>query len=197
MPNDIDVGDCHIEKTEWDDRPPPPKEHRVKGVGVKKGKRAKFHKQMNYAPAVAQAHMPGYLQWRSLRQQQRQDFLKGRPGGRLGVPDGFSKEKAIPHIEKAKARAKQDLKLLMDKDLLNNDDAIAVEATQVLLEEMRMPGDRRLRQSAAFKLLEFYKVKPVSKQEVTVQTAESWLASLVEDEKPAITDQGGPVIEHE
>lgn len=108
-------------------------------------------------------------------------MLKNRKnkGGRpLGVPDGHSKETIKPIVEKAQKEAKKVVSIM--KKEYDIEDPRAEEALETAVEIMRTPVHNRDRLQAAKLILDFTKVKPVAKSEVTIGKAEEFLSSLLD-----------------
>ena len=108
-------------------------------------------------------------------------MLKNRKnkGGRpLNVPDGYSKETIKPIVDKAKEDAKRAVSIL--KKEYDIEDPRAEEALETAVEIMRTPVHHRDRLQAAKLILDFTKVKPVAKSEITVGKAEEFLSSLLD-----------------
>lgn len=108
---------------------------------------------------------------------------KNKGGRPLGVPDGHSKETIKPIVDKAKEDAKRAVSIM--KKEYDIEDPRAEEALETAVEIMRTPVHNRDRLQAAKLILDFTKVKPVAKSEITVGKAEEFLSSLLD------TDDGG------
>lgn len=109
------------------------------------------------------------------------EMLKNRKnkGGRpLNVPDGYSKETIKPIVDKAKEDAKRAVSIM--KKEYDIEDPRAEEALETAVEIMRTPVHNRDRLQAAKLILDFTKVKPVAKSEITVGKAEEFLSSLLD-----------------
>jgi hypothetical protein len=101
----------------------------------------------------------------------------GRP---VGQPDGWRKEDWEIEKAKIKAETKEIVKIMTEK--LKIEDQYAVEALETAVEIMRSPLTARDRLGAAKLVLDFTKEKPSTKQEVTVQRAEDFLAAILKEE---------------
>ena len=111
------------------------------------------------------------------------EMLKNRKnkGGRpRNVPDGYTKETIKPIIEKARSEAKKAVILMKEKYEI--EDPRAEEALETAVEIMRTPVHNRDRLQAAKLILDFTKVKPVAKSEITVGKAEEFLSSLLDSD---------------
>ena len=109
------------------------------------------------------------------------EMLKNRKnkGGRpLNVPDGYSRETIKPIIDQAKEDAKKAVSIMKQEYDIEN--ARAEEALETAVEIMRTPVHNRDRLQAAKLILDFTKVKPVAKSEITVGKAEEFLSSLLD-----------------
>jgi len=100
----------------------------------------------------------------------------GRP---LGVPDGYGKGRMVPIVEQAQKDAKKVVNIMKQDHEM---DARAEEALETAVEIMRTPVHNRDRLQAAKLILDFTKVKPVAKSEVTLNNAEAFLSSLLDDD---------------
>lgn len=103
---------------------------------------------------------------------------KNKGGRPLGVPDGHSKETIKPIVDKAKEDAKRAVSIM--KKEYDIEDPRAEEALETAVEIMRTPVHNRDRLQAAKLILDFTKVKPVAKSEITVGKAEEFLSSLLD-----------------
>ena len=101
----------------------------------------------------------------------------GRP---RGVPDGHRKETIEPIRAKAKAEAKEVVKIMAEK--YDIEDEYAKTALETAVEVMKVVGENRERVAAARLVLDFTKSKPSAKSEVSISKAEDFLASLVADD---------------
>ena len=129
--------------------------------------------------------VPGYKEWLGSRAKQIFQF-RGQTGfsqwSRSGIPDGMRKAKAQEAWSDARKKANKHM-ANMKKAGLIPDDEIVQKATMATLEIMESPMNQDMRLKAARQLLEWYKAKPVSKTEMTVNAAEAWLATLAEEPK--------------
>ena len=100
----------------------------------------------------------------------------GRP---LGVPDGYGDGKIKPIVEQAQKDAKKVVEIMKQDYEIN--DPRAEEALETAVEIMRTPVHNRDRLQAAKLILDFTKVKPVAKSEVTLNNAEAFLTSLLDE----------------
>ena len=103
---------------------------------------------------------------------------KNKGGRPLNVPDGYSKETIKPIIDSAKEDAQKAVSIM--KKEYDIDDPRAEEALETAVEIMRTPVHNRDRLQAAKLILDFTKVKPVNKSEITVGKAEEFLSSLLD-----------------
>jgi len=103
---------------------------------------------------------------------------KNKGGRPLGVPDGHSKETIKPVVDQAKEDAKKAVSIM--KKEYDIEDPRAEEALETAVEIMRTPVHNRDRLQAAKLILDFTKVKPVAKSEITVGKAEEFLSSLLD-----------------
>lgn len=99
-------------------------------------------------------------------------------GRTRGVPDGYTKET----IEPIRQKAKDEAEIIVAK-IAPDENEFAVEALKTAVEVMRVPGETRERLAAARLVLDFTKTKPAAKQEVSINKAEDFLDSLLEESK--------------
>jgi hypothetical protein len=137
----------------------------------------------NHPLVKKRSSIPGYREWLRRRMWQINQFLN-KPGASQrrcnNTPKGLRREDVEMFGAYAREKAKIDMANMEAAGLLP-DDEIATQATQATLEIMHNPMNQDMRLKAARQLLEWYKAKPQSKSEVTVNTAEAWLASLAEE----------------
>ena len=174
--------------------PAPPARPQAKWVKPKqKGRKRPMYYHGATLPGEAHATtrkeklVPGFREWRMMRSKEIQN-LTGRQaplerqGARHLTPRGLKRCWTI-----ARRRAKEDMEKI--KKVVDLDSA-AEEALETTLVIMRAPGKKELQLKAARQILDFTKAKPVAKSEVTINTAEDWLASLTEDKSPNEPDKG-------
>ena len=103
-----------------------------------------------------------------------------KKGGRLlEYPDGYGDGKIKPIVEQAQKDAKKVVSIMKQDYEIN--DPRAEEALETAVEIMRTPVHNRDRLQAAKLILDFTKVKPVAKSEVTLNNAEAFLSSLLDE----------------
>ena len=98
-------------------------------------------------------------------------------GRTRGVPDGYTKETIAP----IRAKAREEAEIIVSK-IAPDEDEFATEALKTAVEVMRVPGETRERLAAARLVLDFTKTKPAAKQEVSINKAEDFLNSLLDEE---------------
>lgn len=173
----IDLGD--LEKPQAPKSKPKP--NRKLNKKTKRARRKQGMGTPNFADKPK-----GFQEWRNLRLAQVAKFYNKigfrTSGGRtrFGIPDGMTARQATLAWAKARERAKIDMANLENAGLLP-DDEIVKEATEATLVVMRSPMNQDMQLRAARQILDFYKTKPVTKSETTVNAAEAWLASLATD----------------
>ncbi|WP_424133837.1 hypothetical protein [Roseomonas chloroacetimidivorans] len=132
-----------------------------------------------------------YAEWRAKAAATGRLSSGRTPGSRPGFPASV-----IAATRKtAQKKAEERFKKMADDGLIDTDDKIAKKAMLKLLEIISMndsvpdahPNKRPVSTSdeikAASKLLEFTKAKPMTKSEVTVNSAEDFLKSLLAEEE--------------
>ena len=178
-----------IEVTEGSLRapPPPPVEpkkkrkryKRYQATGTKRASKGRARYDSRGSKHVVSQcikAIPGYKAWLSERQLQL--ALERRASYPGNVP-GIRYAEALRRWAISRERAKEDMTKLKGK--LNLSDS-AEEALTEVLTVMRGPQAPALKLQAAKVVLEWTMTKPVAKQEVTLNTAEKWLESLIADE---------------
>jgi len=116
------------------------------------------------------------------RAKYRLMLLTRRKGGRpLGVPDGYTAKTIKPIVDKAKRDAKKVVSIMTKETPM--EDPRAAEALETAVEIMRTPIHNRDRLQAAKIILDFTKIKPVAKSEVTIGNAEAFLTSLLDGDE--------------
>lgn len=194
----INIGDGRIvEMTEVGDGPPdltPVSKPRHKNPGKNAGKRKKTKHQATFKNSPKGVHklgksawddkmtIPGYREWLIGRRRVVEKLFLTKPKTRKGVPDGMRREEAEQMWIEARKKAKEDMAKLEKAGLIDPADEQASEAMQATLEVMRSPMNQQIRLQAARQVLEWTKAKPASKQEMTINAAEAWLASLADGE---------------
>jgi hypothetical protein len=170
---------------------PGSKKPKAKGKGKSKRKRAETAYGVKYKGKGRGRHpgtllkrmIPGYVEWWNMRQKQNSEYMIGSRS-RFGVPDGMRKQEAEKEWAEARRKAEIHMANMKQAGLLPEDE-IVQKATQATLEILEGPMNQDMKLKAARQLLDFFKAKPVSKSEVTVNAAEAWLASLADEDKSA------------
>lgn len=106
--------------------------------------------------------------------------LSSNIGKCLGLRKGGNKQDVLWEWKVVKEQVKRDMAIIKSAGIVLDD--AAEEALGMTLELMRGPGDGKLKLAAARQVLEWTKAKPAAKSEVTVNSAEAWLASLEEED---------------
>lgn len=146
---------------------PPVKKHRLKGTTP--------------GPKMKMLLIPGYREWWNLRQKQNSQYMI-ESRSRFGIPDGMRKAEALKAWAEARRKAEKHMANMKKAGLMPDDNEIIEKATLATLEILEGPMNQDMKLKAANQLLTFFKAKPASKSEVTVNAAEAWLASLAESE---------------
>lgn len=123
--------------------------------------------------------VPGYAEWISRRLTELRAVLP--PASRMGVPDGMRKAEAEKLWELARQRAKKDIENMKKTGVLDTSDDRAEAALQATLEVMHSPMNQQMKLAAARQVLEWTKAKPAAKTDLTVNTAEAWLAEIAKE----------------
>jgi pyruvate/2-oxoacid:ferredoxin oxidoreductase alpha subunit len=185
----IHIGDGkHIEMAEGSLKPPP-------AVEPKKPRADKGSKQPAVSPkrppkktkVAGENHwftkrlktIPGYKEWLALRTNQMLVGIRRPRGKKPGTPHGMRWHEAQPLWEIAKQKAKVHMANI--KKVIPLEDERAEKALLATLEVLESPMNQTTKLAAARQVLEWTRAKPASKQEVTVNAAEAWLASIAEE----------------
>ena len=129
--------------------------------------------------------MPGWFDWASMRRKQLYaatgvpTTLK-KPGRIAGVINGKTFAQTQVALKRGRKIAMEDMKNIKAKvDPLDDKAEEALAATLTILRTKEVAHVTKL--AAARLLLDFTKSKPSSKSEVTVKSAEDWLAQIADD----------------
>ena len=125
---------------------------------------------------VGATRLQGNGDWYSLRKKQGADASPERKGRILGHKIGMRRHEAEALMAAGYRRAALDMENI--KKNFTFEDSAAEEAMLGALEVLRTPTSQQVKLQAAKLLLDFTKIKPVSKSEMTVNAAEKWLDSL-------------------
>lgn len=193
----VNIGDGRIvEMTEMGEGPPDPTpviKPRHKAPGSRAGKRKKSkhaatfknnpkHKQRLGTNSYAdKMDIPGYREWLCNRKRVAQEYFVKKKKTRFGVPDGMRRAEADRLRAIAREQVKKDMANLKAAGVLDVNDQRAEEAMTATLEVLRDPGSQQMKLAAAKQVLEWTKAKPATKQDVTINAAEQWLASLADE----------------
>lgn len=109
--------------------------------------------------------------------------LKGKRGRPKGLPDGIGKKAYDAQV----AAEAPNIKLIVERIMADNDlnpieDKYAVEALETAVTIMRVESANRDKLAAAKLVLEYTKAKPSTKADITLNTAESFLESVLAQE---------------
>lgn len=190
-----------IEVTEGELKAPPPAPPKPKRQNKNPRKKATTDhnkpKSARRYPKMSEDHpthrksreIPGYHAWWKERCRQIQQFFN-KPGGpvrrRFGIPDGMRREDVAAAWDEARRRARMDMENI--KTVMPNLDDAASEALENTLTIMRSPMNQDMQLKAARQVLEWTMAKPASKQEMKIDAAEAWLASIADDAAKANRD---------
>ena len=123
--------------------------------------------------------IPGYKQWLAMRTNEMLVGIRKPRGKKPGTPYGMRWADAEPLWEIAREKAKVHMANI--KKVMPVEDERAEKAMIATLEVLESPMNQTTKLQAARQVLEWTKAKPASKQEVTVNAAEAWLASIAEE----------------
>ena len=161
---------------------PPPKRGRSREISPRfQDKRKRIWKERegdNHPVRRLMETKEGYREWWSYK-----NIIYGRysdRGAKHGEGAGKRRKRMGYLMGWVKRKVKKDMENIqkVHPDL----DEMAKEALEGALGVLRGPNSQQVKLSAAKLLLEFTKSKPVAKSEVSVNAAESWLASLGKEE---------------
>jgi len=120
--------------------------------------------------------IPGYREWFAARHSQTNPYRKHYGPCAFGGSGGGT----VYAFNRAWIKSRREAKRDMDEIKKTIDlTAAAQEALETSLTVMRGPVSAGDKLKAARQVLDFTMAKPVSKSEVTVNSAEEWLKSLV------------------
>lgn len=190
----VNIGDGRfIEMTTGGPSAPPkvapkkkPRPNKFKRVKTKRTLRPGFIDKSSKVSSGRKAYenIPGYTEWLSRRALELEavhpDPKRCSP---MGIPHGMKKAEAMKAWELARQLADRDIKRMKDAGILDDADTQAEAAMRATLEVMHSPMDQKMKLAAARQVLEWTKAKPAAKTEMTVNTAEAWLASLADEPK--------------
>lgn len=99
---------------------------------------------------------------------------------RYGIPDGMRRPEAEAEWNFARMYAKEVTRIMSEENLLPEDPKVE-QAFTAAVEVLTAPNNQTVKLQAARLILDFCKAKPVAKSEVTVKSAEDWLAQVTAD----------------
>lgn len=111
--------------------------------------------------------------------------FKGKRGRPAGLPDGMKLIDLKLHklcVKYTANRLLEEIIVNNNLDATNSDDALAIEALKTAINIMRLDCSIKDQLAASKLILEYTKAKPTTKSEVTVHTAEDFLAQVLESE---------------
>lgn len=112
---------------------------------------------------------------------------KGKGGRKEGVPLAFDQWTYRAIQDEAKLDVTRIMKLMADEGILP-EDPLAREALETALQLMREPGTKDFKHKVLRTILEYRLAKPTAKTDITVRTAEDWLADLAAQEANDASD---------
>jgi hypothetical protein len=99
---------------------------------------------------------------------------------RTGIPHAMRRDEAEAEWAFARMYAKEVTKIMVDEKMLPEDPKVE-KAFTAAVEVLESPMSQAIKLQAARLILDFCKAKPVAKSEVTVKSAEDWLAQVTAD----------------
>jgi hypothetical protein len=99
---------------------------------------------------------------------------------RTGIPHAMRRDEAEAEWAFARMYAKEVTKIMVDEKLIPEDPKVE-KAFTAAVEVLESPMSQAVKLQAARLILDFCKAKPVAKSEVTVKSAEDWLAQVTAD----------------
>lgn len=109
--------------------------------------------------------------------------FKGKRGRPAGLPNGMSKSQWEFHRFSIKHTSHRLLEeIIKDNNLDRTEDSYAIEALEKAINIMRLDCSLKDQLAASKLILEFTKAKPSTKSEVTLNTAEDFLAQVMKSE---------------
>lgn len=105
---------------------------------------------------------------------------------RMGIPDGYTREKADAMMAVAAEKAEVVLSKLKDKGVLSNLPVKDADRAETAMRELLTIGlsdlAAQVRVAALSQVLKFCKPAPERKSKVTVESAEAWLEAAIADD---------------
>lgn len=159
---------------------------------AKRKRRSKRLPKLNGAGVPRVKYRPGYKtkaqlaalkRWETRRKNGTDKGYKSPQRSRYGVPNGMRRAEAHALRAEAAKKAEAFVEELYEGQVVvpDSDEDKAKLALKELVIIALSPGNQSYKISAAAKVLEFTKAKPVQKQDVKISTAEQWLASVIAD----------------
>jgi hypothetical protein len=99
---------------------------------------------------------------------------------RTGIPHGMRRPEAEAEWNFARMYAEEVTKIMVEEKILPEDPKVEL-AFKAAVEVLESPMTQTVKLQAARLILDFCKAKPVAKSEVTVKSAEDWLAQVTAD----------------
>lgn len=163
---------------EGPEKPKKPNRRSVTGKPLFNRKKS-CNREHNKPVDLENEKVPGRHDYRCLLESKTVPF-RNKPGFpnyiNTGIPCGMRREEAQQAWAKAREEAKEIVELIMS--VYPTDDELVKEALTGVAEIARGPNPIRERLAAYQTILKHCKAPLTTKQELTINTAESWLASL-------------------
>jgi hypothetical protein len=103
-----------------------------------------------------------------------------RTGRQVGQPDGMRYDEAEREWAFARMYANEVTKIMKEEGIIPEDPKVEA-AFRAAIEVLESPMSQAIKLQASRLILDFCKAKPVAKSEVTVKSAEDWLAQVTAD----------------
>lgn len=112
----------------------------------------------------------------------------GKGGRKPGVPVAYDQWQYRAIRDDARKEIKRIVKIMDDQGALP-ENPLARQAMMAALDLLAEPGTKDMKLKVLRTILEYNLAKPVSKQDITVRSAEDWLADLAAQEADDAPDE--------
>lgn len=105
---------------------------------------------------------------------------------RAAIPNGMTRETVAPLVAHARQQADRFIQKMKDEGVLPTMPDSDEERAEAVLKQAVVialsPGERQSQMAAIRTVLEWTRAKPASKQHISLDTTESWLAEIAADD---------------
>lgn len=111
------------------------------------------------------------------------------PHSRAAIPNGMTRASVAPLVAQARQQADRFIQKMKDEGVLptmpNSDEERAEAVLKQAVVIALSPGERQSQMAAIRTVLEWTRAKPASKQHISLDTTESWLAEIAANDAKA------------